>query len=102
MILSQRSQGSSTSLPATFPLLLQELVGFFIIEQRVLRITRDFRSQQEVDDLWEEVCRSVVQLVSDGLRTCEDAEVFLQSKYQVLLFEQTLEVSLSRRGVTER
>lgn len=96
LILSQRSVTTPQSITTTFPLLLQELIGFFIIEQNVLRITKDFRSQRQVNSLWDEVCRNVVQLVSDSLKTCEDPKVFLQTKWQILNFEQTLKVSFEK------
>ena len=71
---------------------MQELVGFFIIEAHVLRATPDFRSQRDVDDLWDEMCRRIVEVMAIGLKGCSEPEVFLESKTNVLLFVQTLEV----------
>lgn len=79
---------------STLPLLMQELVGFFIIESHVLRIMPDFRSQRDVDDLWDEMCKKIGEVIGGGLKGCSEPEVFLESKTNVLLFVQTLEVSL--------
>jgi hypothetical protein len=73
---------------------MQELVGFFIIESHVLRTMPDFRSQRDVDELWDEMCRRIVDIMGSGLKGCGEPEVFLQSKTEVLLFVQTLEVSI--------
>lgn len=93
LILSQRSAAHSTKVIADLPALMEELVGFFIIESHVLRATRDFRSQREVDDLWNEMSRRIVQIVGDALKGCEESEVFLTAKGHILIFIQTLEVS---------
>lgn len=74
---------------------MQELVGFFIIEAHILRTTPDFRSQGDVDELWDEMCKRIVEVVGQGLKGCGQPEVFLDSKTKVLLFVQTLEVSCS-------
>lgn len=81
------------TLLSTLPLLMQELVGFFIIESHVLRIMPDFRSQRDVDDLWDEMCKKIGEVIGGGLKGCSEPEVFLESKTNVLLFVQTLEVS---------
>lgn len=79
---------------------MHELVGFFIIESHVARVMPDFRSQNDVDELWDQMCLRMVEVVGGGLKGCEDAEVFLGVKKEVLLFVQTLEVSPSvlRKG----
>jgi hypothetical protein len=59
----------------------------------VLRTTGSFRSEQEVDDLWDGMCERTVAIVGEALRGCQDPEVFLGTKAQVLIFIQTLEVS---------
>jgi hypothetical protein len=77
---------------------MQELVGFFIIEAHVLRSTPDFRSQRDVDELWDTMCRRMVEVMGQGLKGCSAPEVFLESKTNVLLFVQTLEASLCSDG----
>jgi hypothetical protein len=71
---------------------MEDFVGFFIIEQYVLKISRPFRTAREVDDLWDEMSRAIVTVVSDGLKGCEDSDTFLAVKLNILRFEQTLEV----------
>lgn len=74
---------------------MQELVGFFIIEAHVLDTMPDFRTQRDVDELWDEMCRRIVEVMGQGLKGCSEPGVFLSSKTEVLLFVQTLEVSWS-------
>ena len=71
---------------------MQELVGFFIVESHVLRTMPDFRSRRDVDDLWDEMCKRIGEVISGGLKGCGEPEIFLESKTNVLLFVQTLEV----------
>ncbi|GAA5923321.1 Rab GTPase-binding exocyst subunit SEC15 [Sporobolomyces koalae] len=73
--------------------LLEEIVGFFLIESHVLKTTNNFRSEQDVEDLWDGMCERVVEIVDQGLKTEEDPEVFLGTKFKVLTFVQTLEGS---------
>lgn len=68
-------------------------MGFFIIEAHVLDTMPDFRTQRDVDELWDEMCRRIVEVMGQGLKGCSEPEVFLSSKTEVLLFVQTLEVS---------
>jgi hypothetical protein len=85
LIFNQRSTLNAQTISTGLQSLLEDLVGFFIIEKHVLRICRDFRTAQEVDSLWDE-------MVSDGLKDCEDLDTFLAVKPVVLAFEQTLQV----------
>ncbi|ORZ09939.1 exocyst complex subunit Sec15-like-domain-containing protein [Absidia repens] len=76
---------------AAFETLLQDIVGFFIIEHIVLHSTQDFRSRSEIDALWEMVTGRVINVVSESLKGCRDPELFLRVKYCLLIFIQTLE-----------
>ena len=80
---------------------MEDLVGFFIIEQHVLKTTRTFRTVREVDELWDEMSIAIVQVVSDGLKGCEDSDTCLTVKVSILRFEQTLEVSSTNAFKTE-
>ena len=80
---------------AALSALLEEIVGFFLIESHVLRTTNSFRLEQDVEDLWDGMCERVVRIVDEGLAGCEDPEIFLGTKFKVLTFVQTLEASLS-------
>ncbi|GAA5966111.1 hypothetical protein JCM8115_004938 [Rhodotorula mucilaginosa] len=87
---------TSSSLTPSFSLsalstLLEDIVGFFLIESHVLRTTDSFRSEQDVEDLWDEMCDRVVEIVDQGLAACQEAEVFLGTKFKILTFVQTLE-----------
>ena len=92
LLLSSTASLTPFSLPS-LSALLEEIVGFFLIESHVVRTTNSFRSEQDVEDLWDGMCERVVRIVDEGLRGCEDPEVFLGTKFKVLTFVQTLEVS---------
>lgn len=91
LLLSQTASLTPFSLVA-LSALLEEIVGFFLIESHVLKTTNSFRSEQDVEDLWDGMCERVVRIVDEGLAGCEDPEVFLGTKFKVLTFVQTLEV----------
>ncbi|KAI7856535.1 exocyst complex subunit Sec15-like-domain-containing protein [Circinella umbellata] len=74
-----------------FEALLQDIVGFFIIEHIVMHSTQDFRSRGEVDALWEMVTGKIILVVSESLKGCRDPELFLRIKFSLLIFIQTLE-----------
>lgn len=95
LILDSRATTTAETLLSTLPDLMQELVGFFIIEAHVLRTVADFRSQRDVDDLWDDMCQRIIDIVGRGLKDCGDLNVFLESKSNILLFVQTLEVSMA-------
>ncbi|GAA5957372.1 hypothetical protein JCM21900_006878 [Sporobolomyces salmonicolor] len=90
LLLSSTSSLTPFSLPALSGL-LEEIVGFFLIESHVLKTTKSFRSEQDVEDLWDGMCERVVEIVDQGLKGEEDPEVFLGTKFKVLTFVQTLE-----------
>lgn len=86
LILS--SQLSLQSLPD----LAEEITGFFIAEAHVLQNTRGFRSQREVDDLWEGVLERLKSSVASELETEANPDVFLKVKECLLAFTMTMEV----------
>ncbi|KAL8278923.1 hypothetical protein RQP46_008592 [Phenoliferia psychrophenolica] len=90
LLLSQTASLTPFSLSA-LSALLEEIVGFFLIESHVLKTTNSFRSEQDVEDLWDGMCERVVRIVDEGLGGCEDPEAFLGTKFKVLTFVQTLE-----------
>ena len=91
LLLSQSTSSAPFSLEA-FGALLEEIVGFFLIESQVLRTTNGFRSEQDVEDLWGGMCERIVQIADEGLAECEDPETFLETKLKILTFIQALEV----------
>ena len=80
---------------ASLPDLTQEITGFFIAETHVLQNTRGFRSQREVDELWEGVLERLKSSVASELETEFDPDVFLRVKECLLAFTVTMEVGYS-------
>ncbi|KAG1752614.1 exocyst complex subunit Sec15-like-domain-containing protein [Suillus paluster] len=83
---ADRKAQSDLILPDPLPLaslvsLTQEICGFFIIESHVLETTGNFRSEREVEELWE-------ALVS---RLSPDPDSFLRVKECLIGFVTTLE-----------
>ncbi|KAG8961089.1 hypothetical protein FRC03_005785 [Tulasnella sp. 419] len=91
LILSDRILPGTRNLSLTLLPLTEDIVGFFIIESQVLRTTRAFRYQREVEDLWENVAQKVKDVVEEGLRDESDVDVFLLCKDSLLAFVQTME-----------
>lgn len=88
---------SELILPVPLPLgslapLTQEIVGFFIVENHVLRNTGDFRSLREVEELWDALLRQMNAGIQYSLKMESDAEVYLSVKETLLSFITTLEV----------
>ncbi|CDU22519.1 related to secretory pathway protein (exocyst complex protein Sec15) [Sporisorium scitamineum] len=76
----------------TFPALLEEMVGFFLVEHHVIQTTpAGFREETEVDDLWDTMCTRVVDIVSLALRDCKDTKIYVSAKASIQTFIQTLE-----------
>lgn len=75
-------------------LVTQELVGFFIIEVHVLNTTGSFRSEREVEDLWETLVQRLGIAVEASLKNEQDPDAFLRIKEGLLGFVMTLEVRL--------
>jgi hypothetical protein len=48
--------------------------------------------QQQVDELWDSMCRSAMALTSRALNEVSNAEVLLKIKGFIALFIQTMEV----------
>lgn len=91
LILSQSAVFSQASLAQ----LLAQIIGFFVIESHVIRSTNypiPFRSEVEVEDLWEGMLEKTVEFVKNGLRDCEELETFLSVKKKVEGFVMILEV----------
>lgn len=88
---------SDLILPNPLPIgslssLTQEISGFFIIETHVLSTTGDFRSETEVEDLWDALMGRLCIAVESALRMENDPDVFLKVKECLIGFIMTLEV----------
>ncbi len=67
-------------------------MGYFIIETHVLNTTGSFRSEREVEDLWDALISRLSKVVEDILRTENDPDTYLKVKEALLGFVMTLEV----------
>lgn len=81
---------SLSSLSSIIP----EIIGFFIIESHVLRTTKGFRSEREVEDLWVDIVSRVGEGMNQVLANETDPEVFLDVKESLAAFSATLEVCI--------
>lgn len=79
---------------SALPQVTQEIVGFFIVENHVLNTTGSFRSQREVEDLWDALVKRVGMAVDNALRNEADSDAYLAVKECLLSFIMTLEVCL--------
>ncbi|GBE80029.1 hypothetical protein SCP_0212310 [Sparassis crispa] len=91
-----RKAQSDLILPEPLPLsslpsVTQEIVGFFIIETHVLHTTGSFRSEREVEDLWDAIVKRVGTAVENSLRNSTDPDAYLRVKESLLAFVMTLE-----------
>lgn len=71
----------------------QEIVGFFIIETHVLNTTGSFRSERDVEELWDALLGRLSAAVERALQRETDADSYLRVKEGLIAFVMTLEVS---------
>ncbi|WFD25756.1 Rab GTPase-binding exocyst subunit S15 [Malassezia nana] len=72
--------------------LLEEVIGYFVIECHVSYTSPpSFRPMGEVEDVWENVCERLVDMVNVGLRDCKDTKVFIETKAALQTFVRTME-----------
>jgi hypothetical protein len=64
------------------------------VESHVLATT-DFRSEREVEELWDALVKRLTVSVEDALRTETDPDTFLRVKETLIAFIMTLEVGRS-------
>ncbi|KAF9963544.1 hypothetical protein BGZ65_002449 [Modicella reniformis] len=74
-----------------FGSLLQDILGFFIVEHIILYSTSNFRTQSQLDELCELVTNLLLRLLSEGLANCQDPDMFLKFKLLLMLYIQTME-----------
>ena len=72
----------------------QEIVGFFIIESHVLSTTGNFRSERDVEELWDALVGRLCSTVERILRNETSPDSYLQVKEALIAFVMTLEVML--------
>lgn len=72
--------------------LLEGIAGFAIVEKATLEKTPELRSAVDVDELWDSMCQTAINLISKALREVTNAEELLRRKGIAALFIQTMEV----------
>ena len=72
--------------------LLEGIAGFAIVERATMRKTPELRSAVHVDELWESMCQTAINLISNALHEVTNAEVLLKRKGVIALFIQTMQV----------
>jgi hypothetical protein len=71
--------------------LLESIAGFAIVERTTMKRTDNFRAPVDVDELWDSMCQSAIQLITKALHTIESDEKLLKIKGRISLFIQTME-----------
>ncbi|TFY62805.1 hypothetical protein EVG20_g6563 [Dentipellis fragilis] len=76
---------------ASLPAITEEITGFFIIEAHVLNTTASFRSEREIEELWEALVARLTNAVEYALKNESDPEGYLRVKENLMAFIMTLE-----------
>ena len=71
--------------------LLESIAGFAIVEKATMAKTENFRAQAEVDELWDSMCQSAINLISSSLPKVDSDGRLLKVKGIISLFIQTME-----------
>ncbi|KAG9196040.1 exocyst complex subunit Sec15-like protein [Alternaria panax] len=71
--------------------LLESIAGYAIIEKATMSKTLNLRSQTDVDELWDSMCQSAINLITSQLHTVENDELLLKIKGRIALFMLTME-----------
>ncbi|KAH7308245.1 exocyst complex subunit Sec15-like-domain-containing protein [Stachybotrys elegans] len=71
--------------------LLEGIAGFAILEKATMSRLPHLRSPADVEELWESMCTSAINLTWQALATTTNAEVLLKVKGFIALFVQTME-----------
>jgi hypothetical protein len=72
--------------------LLESIAGFAILEKATMRKTSNFRSPQDVDELWNSMCKKAIGIIGTALNEITEAETLLKVKNVLALFIQTMDV----------
>ncbi|KAH7074652.1 exocyst complex subunit Sec15-like-domain-containing protein [Paraphoma chrysanthemicola] len=71
--------------------LLESIAGFAIIEKATMSKTANLRHHSDVDELWDSMCQSAINLITKSLHMVENDELLLRIKGRVALFMLTME-----------
>lgn len=93
---ADRRAQSDLILPTPIPLngltsLIQEVAGFFIVETHVLKTTGNFRSEQELEELWDSLLGRLCLALDNALGTETDPEGYVRVKEALIGFIMTME-----------
>ncbi|KIP10689.1 hypothetical protein PHLGIDRAFT_494456 [Phlebiopsis gigantea 11061_1 CR5-6] len=93
---ADRKAQSDLIIPEILPLsslfaVTQEIVGFFIIETHVLNTTGNFRSERDVEELWDALLSRLSSAVERALQRETEADSYLRVKEGLIAFVLTLE-----------
>ncbi|KAK7060468.1 Rab GTPase-binding exocyst subunit S15 [Paramarasmius palmivorus] len=96
---ADRKAQSDLILPSPLPLsslpsITQQISGFFIVETHVLETTGSFRSEREIEELWDGVISRLTTSLESSLRNENDPDTFLRVKECLIGFIMTLESPL--------
>lgn len=94
LILSTNVDLSENSSQSTgnFEIFLQKIIGFFLIEKRIVSTTENFYSKLRVESLWENAVDILKNVVSSSLETCNNPDYILKVKALLMVFIQTMEL----------
>ncbi|KAL4249137.1 Exocyst complex component SEC15 [Abortiporus biennis] len=93
---ADRKAQSDLIIPEPLPLaalasVTQEIVGFFIIENNVLNTTGSFRSERDIEELWDALVKRMTTGVEWSLKSEKDPDAYLRVKEVLIGFIMTLE-----------
>ena len=71
--------------------LLQEVVGFFVVEHVVVYTTHEFRGKPQVDVVWTVISDRVTRLIVDAAGTCDDIKRLFEIRKMFMAFITALE-----------
>jgi exocyst complex component 6 len=71
--------------------LLEGIAGFAIVEKATLLKAPGLRSPADIDELWDSMCQTAINLISQALPEVNNAELLLKIKGVIALFIQTME-----------
>ncbi|KAF9268155.1 exocyst complex component, sec15 subunit [Marasmius fiardii PR-910] len=96
---ADRKAQSDLILPTPLPLgslpsITEQISGFFIVETHVLETTGTFRSEREVEELWEGVVSRLTSSIESALARETDPDSFLRVKECLIGFIVSLESPL--------
>lgn len=77
---------------AILPQLTQEISGFCIVETHVLETTNSFRSERDVEELWDSLVAGLTSSITNALQTEKSPDEYFRVKECLLSFIMTLEV----------